>query len=196
MISSVHPVDNLPGTDHGAIYFEVFVVPPIQQSNPRYLYNYHKADIDLFCDTLKHLPWNCVSSSDIEEAWLLWKDMFLGAANASIPKVRWRRSKMKHWFSYETIHLIRLKRPLYNWMIKSPTSAVITSRYKCISNLVRSSTRKDTEVYVSNLSKGYSASPKVFWRWLNSFKGRRTPIPPLSCGDNCIVEDVPKADLF
>ena len=65
-----------------------------------------------------------------------------------------------------------------------------------ISNLVRSSTRRDTEVYVSNLSKGYSASPKVFWRWLNSFKGRRTPIPPLSCGDNCIVEDVSKAEAF
>ena len=98
--------------------------------------SYHKADIDLFCDTLQHLPWNCVSSSDIEEAWLLWKDMFLGAADASIPKVRWRRSKMKHWFSYETIHLIRLKRRLYNRMIKSPTSAVITSRYKCISKHV------------------------------------------------------------
>ena len=37
MISSVHRVDNLPGTDHGAIYFEVFVVPPTQQTNPRFL---------------------------------------------------------------------------------------------------------------------------------------------------------------
>ena len=29
------------------------------------------------------------------------------AAGAAIPKVDWKRSKMKHWFSYETIHLVR-----------------------------------------------------------------------------------------
>ena len=27
------------------------------------------------------------------------------APGAAIPKVDWKRSKMKHWFSYETIHL-------------------------------------------------------------------------------------------
>ena len=71
---------------------------------------------------------------------------------------------MKHWFSYETIYLIRLKHCLYNKMIKSPNSDVIKTRYKCISNLVRSKTRKDTEDYVSTLSNGYLDSPKIFWR--------------------------------
>ena len=84
------------------------------------------------------MPWNCISSSDVEEAWSLWKDMFFGAADVAISKVRWRRSKMKHWFSYDTIHLIRLKHRLYNRMVKSPTSDVLRCRYKRISNLVRS----------------------------------------------------------
>ena len=94
---------------------------------------------------------------------------------------------MKHWFSYETIHLIRLKHRLYNQMIKSPASDMIRSRYKHISNLVRSRTRKDTEDYVSTLSKGYFDSPKPFWRWLNSFKGNCTLIPPLSRDDSFVT---------
>ena len=196
IVSRVHPVDSLPGTDHEAIYFEASTVPPTQQKSPRYFYNYCKADFDLFCDSLHLMPWNCISSSDVEEAWSLWKDMFFGAADAAIPKVRWRRSRMKHWFSYETIHLIRLKHRLYNRMIKSPTSDVIRSRYKRISNLVRSQTRKDTENYVSTLSKSYFDSPKIFWRWFNSFKGNRTPIPPLSHNDAFITEDSHKAEAF
>ena len=196
IISCVHSVDSLPGTDHEAIYFELTTTPQTQKNHARYLYNYHKADFDLFCETLRHVPWNCTSSSDVEEAWSLWKDMFFSAADAAIPKVRWKRSKMKHWFSYETIHLIRLKRRLYKRMIKSPTSDVIRSRYKYLSNLVRSRTRKDTEDYVSMLSKDYFVSPKPFWRWLNSYKGRHTSIPPLLHHNSHVSDDISKAEAF
>ena len=89
IISCVHSVDSLPGTDHEAIYFVLTTTPQTQKNYARYLYNYHKADFDLFCDTLRHVPWNCISSSDVEEAWSLWKDMFFSAADAAIPKVRW-----------------------------------------------------------------------------------------------------------
>ena len=75
--------------------------------------------------------------------------------------LRWRRSRIKHWFSYENIHLIRLKHRLYKKMIKSPNSDVIKTRYKCIRNLVSSKTRKDTEDYVSTLSNGYFDSLKL-----------------------------------
>ena len=150
----------------------------------------------MLCNTLRHIPWNCISGRDVEEAWSLWKDLFFSAADAAIPKIRWKRSKMKYWFSYDTIHLIRLKRRLYTQMIKSPTSDVIRSRYKHISNLVRSRTRKDTEDYISTLSKGYFVSPKPFWRWLNSFKGRHAPIPPLLHHDNYVTDDTPKAEAF
>ena len=196
IISCVHPVDSLPGTDHEAIYFELNTTPRMRQKHVCYLYNYHKADGGLLCDTLRHIPWNCISGRDVEEAWSLWKDLFLSAADAAIPKIRWKRSKMKYWFTYDTIHLIRFKRRLYTQMIKSPTSDVIRSRYKHISNLVWSRTRKDTEDYISALSKGYFVSPKPFWRWLNSFKGRHAPIPPLLHHDNYVTNDTPKAEAF
>ena len=30
VVAHVHPVASLPGTDHKAIHFEIFVVPPMQ----------------------------------------------------------------------------------------------------------------------------------------------------------------------
>ena len=119
----------------------------------------------------------------------MWKDLFFCAADSAIPKVQWKKSKVKHWFSYETIHLIKLKRRLYKHMVKSPTSDFIKSKYKQISNLVRSRTRQDTEAHVSNLSKQYFDSPKPFWRWLHSFKGNCSPIPPLLHNDENLTED-------
>ena len=114
----------------------------------------------------------------------------------AIPKVQWKKSKVKHWFSYETIHLIKLKHHLYKRMVKSPTSDVIKSKYKQISNLVRSRTRQDTEAHVSNLSKQYFDSPKPFWRWLHYFKGNRSPIPPLLHNDENLTEDSNRAEAY
>jgi len=128
IISNVHPIDGLPGTDHKAILFDICVVPSTHHHGRRFLYNYHKTNFTIFCDTLCHMPWNSISRSDVEKAWSLWRDMFFGAADAAIPKVHLRRSKMKHWFSYDTIHLIRLKRCLCNKIIKFPNSDVIRSK--------------------------------------------------------------------
>ena len=46
------------------------------------------------------------------------------------------------------------------------------------------------------LSKSYFDSPKMFWRWLNSLKGRCTPIPPLLHNDIYVTEDLHKAEAF
>ena len=110
------------------------------------------------------VPWNCISSDDIVESWTMWKDLFFCAADSAIPKVQWKKSKVKHWLTDDTIHLLKMKCHLYNRMVKNPSSDVIKSRYKQLSNLVQSRTRQDTESHVSSLSSQYSNSPKPFWR--------------------------------
>ena len=66
----------------------------------------------------------------------MWKDLFFCAADSAIPKVKWKKFKVKHWFTDETIHLIKMKQRLYNHMVTNPSSYVIKSRYKQLSNLV------------------------------------------------------------
>ena len=118
-----------------------------------------------------------------------------GAADSAIPKIRWRKSKVKHWFSHDTVHLIKMKHRLHNCMIKSPEG--IKSRYKRISNLVRFKPRKDTELHVSSLSNKYFDSPKPFWRGSTLSKVRnRSRTPPLLQNNDTLTADTQKAETF
>ena len=46
----------------------------------------------------------------------MWKDLFFAAIDTAIPKTKWKKRKMKHWFAPDTIHLIHQKRKLYHIM--------------------------------------------------------------------------------
>jgi len=85
-ITAVHPMDNLPGTDHGSVEFTVCVYPPRQLINDKKLCNYKKADFRAFKELLFHVPFY----SDIEDAWTCLKDLFFFAAvDSVIPTTRW-----------------------------------------------------------------------------------------------------------
>ena len=95
-----------------AVQFTLDVVTLPQTPCKRLSYNYElkKADLSLLRDILSHVPWNIIEDTgNIEESWQLFKDLFMSAVNMSVPRVQWRRKKLKHWFSYQTIHLIRAK---------------------------------------------------------------------------------------
>ena len=102
---------------------------------------------------------------------------------------------MKQWFTPATLHLIRVKHCVYRQM-KRVGSDLLKAKYKAISNLVRSQTRKDTAAHVTNLSKSYFVNSKKFWNFLNSIKGRRHPIPVLKHNDLLVSDDSNKAIIF
>ena len=142
------------------------------------LYNYKKADFCAFLEVLSRVPWSQLNfDDDIETAWTCWKDFF-AAVDSIIPKTRWKQSKVKHWFTPDTLHLIRVKWRLYRKM-KCYCSDSNKSKYKAVSNLVWSKTRQDTVDYIAILSKNSnSTSAKKFWNFVNSVKGNRQFPPP------------------
>ena len=83
--------------------------------------------------------------------------------------------------------MIQVKHCIYRQMQQCGTN-LLKSKYKAISNLVRSQTRKDTISHVTNLSTSYFTKPKKFWSFLNSLKHRRHSIPPLKHNDVLISE--------
>ena len=105
-----------------------------------------------------------------------------------IPKLRWRQNKLKHWFSYDTIYLIREKHCM---KLKKKHSAKLLSEHKQLRNKVRYITRMDTRTYSESLSKHYFFNPRKFWSRINLYKCRRHPIaiPP-------VIDDFDKASLF
>ena len=104
--------------------------------------------------------------------------MFFSTADAAIPKVRWRRSKMNHWFSYDTVYSdlnvisaiwfdLRQERILKNMYLLFP---------KIILTLLK------------NLN--------LYGDGLIHIKGIRSPVPPLSHGDRKVIEDISKAEAL
>jgi len=80
----------LPGTDHEVLQF-IVTLPSCSKSHcHRLLYNYSKADFQLFRETLSRVPWDSVIdyNSDIDSVWSQWCDLFLSVADSCIPKVK------------------------------------------------------------------------------------------------------------
>ena len=146
IVTNVYLSDNLPFTDHDAVEFSLSMLVPSQSSCRRVLYNYKKADLSGLIETLSHVPWNTIETADsIESSWSMFKDLFLTAVDSFVPKLRWKQKKLKHWFSYGTIHLIRKKRHLY-LQLKKQFSVTLLSEYKKLRNKVRYLTRMDTRI--------------------------------------------------
>ena len=164
LIFKVCVVDNLPSTDHDAVHFMLNVVVPPQSPCKRILYNYKEADMSVFLETLSYVPWHLIeNATDIEESWQLFKDLLFSVVDMTIPSLRWKKRKLKHWFSYETIHLIRQKRRLYLRMksFSSPPTSLMR-KYRSLSNIVRGMTRRDTKIYTERICQDFSKNPRKF----------------------------------
>ena len=128
-ITNVQVIDNLPGTDHDAIKFTSSVVLPGKSSCKRLLYNYKRANLSLLLDVMSQVPWNTMElAGTIESSWMLFKDLFFSAVDSVFPKVQWKKSKMKHWFSCDTF--------TRSDICKSTTSEISTSSTLATSRVV------------------------------------------------------------
>ena len=108
--SRVHLTDNINGTDHEAVSFIISVPNASSHQHSRYLYNFKRADFDHLKSVLSHAPWDMIDfSGDIETSWCMWKDLFLSAVDMAVPKTKWKKHKVKHWFHSDTIDLIHHK---------------------------------------------------------------------------------------
>ena len=194
-VSFISPCDSLPDTDHNAISFSVSAVLSSSSNNTRFLYNYSDIDLTHFNSVFFRIPWNVIDhDGDIELPWSMWKDLFLCAIDSTIPKVKWKSRKLKHWFSPSTINLIHKKSKLYKAMLKHPTAAN-KLKYRTISNLVRTMTICETKKRAIDLSQS-SPTIKKFWSWVNSVKHHCTSLPPLHSENTIITDDCAKADMF
>ena len=100
------------------------------------------------------------------------------SVNYVIPSVCWSKHKMKHWFSDSTIKLIHRKKQLYCAYKRSGNPATL-KKYKSFSNLVRLKCHQETASHSNLVCQQSQSNPKQFWRWVNTLKGYRNPIPSL-----------------
>ena len=72
LLSKVCVVDNLPSTDHDAIHFILNSSVSLESPCKRVLYNFKRADMTAFLETLSHAPRHIIESVCVEESWQLF----------------------------------------------------------------------------------------------------------------------------
>jgi len=179
-ISNVKVVDGLPGADHEAVDFVVELAPPRSSAERRIVYDFKRADFEMFRDRLSAIPWTSyIWGVSIEDSWQRFKDLLFAAADECIPKVTLRKRKKKTWLSDETLRMVRRKRRAHRVMKRSGRSGDLR-RYRILSNAVRDLTRNDHRLYLEEITKDYHTSQKPFWRWLKNMRGSPRTIPDLN----------------
>ena len=169
---------------------------PLRHHEIDYYFKYKDVNLDYLNEVSSHIPWDVIDfDADIDQCWLQWKDLFLAAIYQVIPSVKWSKQKLKHWFSHSTIELIHKKRRLYRAYKSNPT-LTLHEKYKKLSNAVRKCCRDDTIKHSVSVSGDYHSNPKRFWRWINSIKRFRSPIPLLSHAGCDVASDADKVSVF
>ena len=138
IVQNVTVTEGIQGSDHDGVCFEVTSRPtPAPQPKARQIFNYRKADFDLFHRLLQSTPWNCcLLENDVNEAWIKFKDTFFIVVDQCIPKLTLGKKKKRNcWLSDDTLHLIRKKKRAYRLARKCP-SAKHTQCYKSLCNQV------------------------------------------------------------
>ena len=102
---------------------------------------------------------------------------------------------MKQWLSPQTVQLIRRKRILYRRLRKKATPTLL-HKYKKLRNRVRNLTRSDYYNYADDVSSAVYTNPKLFWKWIQTSRGCRHPIPPLNHAGSIITSDSQRATIF
>ena len=141
-------MDDLPGTDHDAFQFNLACNYSNTHHCQRLLYNYKKIDFAYFSTLLSHVPWHLVGyKDDMESSWNTYVEKInslLQLMLLRIPKTKYKKHKIKHWFAPDTILFIHQKQKLYHVMKLHSTDLVVT-KYNLPSNLVYFKPgRKDT----------------------------------------------------
>jgi len=97
-ISNVKVVDGLPGADHEAVDFVVELARPRSSAERGIVYDFKKADFEMFRDHLNAISWTSyLWEVSIEESRQRFKDLLFAAADECIPWVTLWKRENKTW---------------------------------------------------------------------------------------------------
>lgn len=115
IVQNVMVTEGIVGSDHDSVSFVIAQrIMPARQPKAHQIFNYRKADFDLFHCILQATPWNCcLLEDDINEAWVKFKDTFFTVADQCIPKITQGRKKRNCWLADDTLDLIKKKKHAY-----------------------------------------------------------------------------------
>ena len=102
-----------PFSDHNSIAFEVTMLSSKNPSHKK-AYKFAKANMDRLNELFNFVPWtSAFLTDDVQENWLMFKDLFFTAVETCIPTKSPRKMKNAPWLMPDVLKLIRQKRIVY-----------------------------------------------------------------------------------
>ena len=142
--------------------------------------------------------------SNVEENWIVLKDLLIDAEKLYVPKSSgdgWKLKKSwKHPITHELKSLVKRKHRLWT-RLQENRGLDTQSKYKQIRNKVRKETRKINQSFQLELAKSCRENPKKFWQYINSKKKQANSIGDIevinSSGEKeVIANDLDKSNVF
>jgi hypothetical protein len=115
LVDSCSVLPPLCNNDHGTIALQCNLDIPNRKPYERKIWNYNLANFDAFRHELDNINFDfCNDIKDIDEACLKWSELFLTAANLTIPnKIATIRPNDKPWYNGNLRKLLRIKNRSY-----------------------------------------------------------------------------------
>ena len=206
LTTNVYLIDNITVTDddstcvksdHKAITSDINLIRKVSKPVKRMVYNYKNGDFDSLRATLRCLPLLALleSEADIDSAWTKWKDLFLSAVDAHIPKTKVKISYKPPYITKDIIHALNMKETIRK-RAKSTNSPSLWDRFRELRRKIKSMIRSKKREYISTLASSVKNKPKEFWRF---FKAKTTgsSLPDtLTLNDDQFTTSESKADAF
>ena len=193
-----HSIDAPLGkSDHASINVEI--VFNVKKRIDKDRFQYRKADLDAIKRELGEVDWDStLGHSDVEENWMVFKQMFKTMQDKYVPRVTGRPGKRNRqaWISAEVRNLVREKKAAYRRYRKNRTEENKCA-YKDIRNRVKTCIKNDKRLFEQKLAHDAKSNPKVFWSYVNSKRKLKQGICELERDDGTMaVEDQEKAEVL
>ena len=166
----------------------------LPRSYKRRVWNYDKADFNLFRNLLSNVDWNCIiDENDIDKSVEKFTSVLIQTAEKSIPnKIATIRPNEYPWINGLIRKLIRKRKRLYR-RAKRTNEQQVWQNFRKTRNTVINEIRKSKAEYFSKLSDHLNEekiNPKLFWKickqLLNLDLSTRS-IPPLNINGNLLL---------
>jgi hypothetical protein len=97
---------------HGVSFFIKALVK--RERVPRFVYDFKKANFDGLRLIVSVLPLDIgFDENDVDQCWVSWRDLFLTAVEAFVPKIKLKDKKSPKWIDSEIIKLSKQKHRLW-----------------------------------------------------------------------------------
>ncbi|MEW8185640.1 MAG: reverse transcriptase family protein [Candidatus Thiodiazotropha endolucinida] len=172
----------------------------LPKSYKRRVWNYDKADFNLFRNLLSNVDWNCIiDENDIDKSVEKFTSVLIQTAEKSIPnKIATIRPNEYPWINGLIRKLIRKRKRLYR-RAKRTNVQQVWQNFRKTRNTVINEIRKSKAEYFSKLSDQLNEekiNPKLFWKiskQLLNLDLSTSSIPPLNVNGDILESDLDKA---